>query len=171
MQFLHRFAEHDRALFHRIHLSDASRPLWRSIALLLTQLGGARITIALALMPLASAHWRAAASHALWTLVVSHVVVQCVKRTVGRARPSCAFGCALIDAPDRFSFPSGHAAAACSIALAYGVMVPSMTISMFALAGIVGATRVLVGVHYPGDVAAGQSIAVVTHWALLAAGL
>lgn len=137
----------------------------------LTQLGGAPVTLTLAIAPMAVPRWQSASVHALWTVVLSHLLVQIVKRTVGRQRPSCnATACALIHEPDRFSFPSGHAAAAFSIALAFGTVIPSLAIPIFALAGLVGATRVLVGVHYPGDVAAGQSIAVLTHWLLLAAG-
>jgi undecaprenyl-diphosphatase len=139
--------------------------------LLLTQLGGARVTIALALAPLALAQWQPARTHGLWTLVLSHIAVQIIKRFVGRERPSGdGVAYALIREPDRFSFPSGHAASSFSIALAYALLVPSLSIPLFALAGLVGVTRVLVGVHYPGDVAAGQSIAVLTHWLLLAAG-
>ncbi|MEO8624694.1 MAG: hypothetical protein ABI625_26665, partial [bacterium] len=60
-------------------------------------------------------------------------------------------------------------AAVLSIALAYSSGFPDLAVPLLILAGIVGATRVLLGVNYPGDVAAGQSIAVVTHWMLLAA--
>jgi undecaprenyl-diphosphatase len=48
---------------------------------------------------------------------------------------------------------------------------PSLAVPILALAMIVGTTRVVLGVHYPGDVAAGQVIAYVTHLVLLRAGL
>lgn len=167
---MHRFAERDRAAFERLRLTSTTRPFWVSSARALTHLGGARATILLAVAPLLTPRWYHLGEHALLTLVLSHVLVQFIKRTVGRPRPSCAaLGVVLIHEPDQFSFPSGHAAAALSIALAYSSALPSMSLILLILAGVVGGTRVLLGVHYPGDVAAGQSIAVLTHWMLLAA--
>lgn len=55
---------------------------------------------------------------ALFTLLVSHLWVQVVKRFYCRARPTLPVGISsLVRAPDRFSFPSGHSAAGMSIAL------------------------------------------------------
>jgi undecaprenyl-diphosphatase len=168
--FLHRFVERDRALFYRLRLAQTTKPLWRAIARALTHLGGPTATIVLAIGPLFVIGWQAIGEHAIYTLVLSHVLVQMVKRTVGRPRPSLADGHrAMVDEPDRFSFPSGHSAAVLSIALAYASGFPDLAVPLLVLAGAVGATRVLLGVHYPGDVAAGQSIAVITHWMLLAA--
>jgi undecaprenyl-diphosphatase len=104
-----------------------------------------------------------AARGALITLVVSHLIVQLIKRTVGRARPSRGLSvAALIAEPDRFSFPSGHAAAAMSVALMYGVAFPVAGVVLLPLALVVGWSRVILGVHYPGDVAVGQGIALAT---------
>ena len=58
---------------------------------------------------------------ALATLVASHLAVQLVKRTVVRARPGeSGVHAPVVAEPDRFSFPSGHAAASMSVALGYG---------------------------------------------------
>jgi undecaprenyl-diphosphatase len=55
---------------------------------------------------------QAAGTVALWTLTASHLVVQLVKRSVCRRRPTLPVGLTfLIEPEDRFSFPSGHAAA------------------------------------------------------------
>jgi undecaprenyl-diphosphatase len=77
----------------------------------------------------------------------------------------------LVADPDRFSFPSGHAAAALSVALAYAVVWPSLALPILALAMAIGGSRVALGVHYPGDVAMGQAIALVTHLLLARVGL
>jgi undecaprenyl-diphosphatase len=68
--------------------------------------------------------------------------------------------------PDRFSFPSGHSAAAMSVAIAYAVAYPSAAAPLIALAALVGMSRVFLGVHYPGDVLIGQLLAALTYLAL-----
>lgn len=161
---LHRLGEHDRALFLRLALGDATgrgtRRLWRAV----THLGGATFSVAASLAPLAlGREWQAGALRALAILVVSHVLVQLVKRTVGRPRPSRGTACeVLMHAPDRFSFPSGHAAAAMSVALGHAAMQPALAPLLAVSAVAVGFSRVALGVHYPGDVLAGQLLALVT---------
>lgn len=72
----------------------------------------------------------------------------------------------MIAEPDRFSFPSGHAAAAMSVALGYAAVFPAIAPWFAALAVLVGYSRVALAVHYPGDVLAGQGLAVLTALAL-----
>jgi len=82
---------------------------------------------------------------------------------VSRPRPSNALDCAaLVVEPDRFSFPSGHSAAAMAVAFGYAMAFPSLTAPLVSIAFLVGASRVFLGVHYPGDVLVGQLIAVLT---------
>ena len=98
---------------------------------------------------------------ALFTVVVSHLAVQALKRTVNRARPNLPAGTErLLDAPDRFSFPSGHAAASLSLALALSAVVPAPVAGVvLGFAWLTGLSRCYLGVHYPGDVLAGWSLA------------
>ena len=97
------------------------------------------------------------------TLVGSHLIVQLIKRGLDRPRPSSHLaGQTLIAEPDRFSFPSGHAAAAMSVAFGYAVFFPSVALPVVMFAGVVSISRVRLGVHYVGDVLAGQVIAVIT---------
>jgi undecaprenyl-diphosphatase len=161
---LARLNARDRALFLRWsaaeHASRSTTLLWKT----LTHLGGVSCSVAAAVVPLREGgEVASAARHALATLLVSHVIVQLVKRTVGRARPSKVLDClTLVHEPDRFSFPSGHAAAAMSVAFVYAMAFPSLAGVLIPVALLVGASRICLGVHYPGDVLIGQVIAVLT---------
>lgn len=160
---LRRLDARDRALFARCIRATTSRRA-RRFWIAVTHLGGAACSIAAAVVPLLIAHGAlaAAARNATVALVASHVAVQIVKRTVGRPRPSACGVASLIGDPDRFSFPSGHSAAAMSVAVAYALAFPPLAIPLVALALLVGTSRIFLGVHYPGDVLIGQLIAVVT---------
>lgn len=105
----------------------------------------------------------------LLLLGLSHLVVQVVKRTVGRPRPSTRLSFeALIHVPDRFSFPSGHACAAMAVAVGFAAAFPMFTLPLLIIACVVGFSRVALGVHYPGDVLVGQAIALITAYPMLA---
>jgi undecaprenyl-diphosphatase len=78
----------------------------------------------------------------------------------------------LVTVPDRFSFPSGHATAAMSMALPLFLAVPGLGGVVFLVTGIlVGLSRCYLGVHYPGDVAAGWALAAATLVAVVLVGL
>lgn len=164
MTILARLDARDRALFSR-WATGAPAAGWRRWSwTLLTHLGGVWFSIAAATVPLlAGGAIARVAAQALMTLVLSHLVVQLIKRTVGRPRPSRSIGCsALVMEPDRFSFPSGHAAAAMSIGFVYAWAFPPIALGLLVAAAAVGMSRVLLGVHYPGDVLAGQLLAILT---------
>jgi undecaprenyl-diphosphatase len=166
---LTRLDARDRALFARYSVRERSSPGTRIFWTVLTHLGGVACSLAAAIVPLrASGTLGLAARHALETLVVSHLIVQLVKRVVGRPRPSRVLDCrALVEEPDQFSFPSGHSAAAMAVAFVYALAFPPLAVVLIPLAVLVGASRVCLGVHYPGDVLTGQLIAVLTAIPLL----
>ena len=56
------------------------------------------------------------------------------------------------------SFPSGHSAAVGSFFGAFSMLVPRLRLLFFLGALAIGITRVVVGAHYPSDVAAGLLI-------------
>jgi undecaprenyl-diphosphatase len=152
----------DRALFLRVAL-DATSRRGRWFWTVITHLGGATVVLLASTLPLlAGGRWAAGALLALKTVLVSHLAVQLVKRSVGRPRPSRGVLCSsLVAEPDRFSFPSGHSAAAMSVALGYAIAFPSLAIPLCWAALVVGASRVVLAVHYPGDVLMGQLLAAI----------
>ena len=58
-------------------------------------------------------------------------------------------------APDRFSFPSGHTINAFAICGVLACEWPGLAPALGLLAGGIGASRVILGLHYVSDVAAG----------------
>ena len=169
LTLLHRMERSERALFVRCVDHASNRRTQRAAWTVLTHLGGTACSIAAALGPLllANGSLRVAAERALVVLVVSHIVVQLIKRTINRPRPSVREATqSLVAEPDRFSFPSGHSCAAMAVCFAYAMAFPAVAIPLVALAVLVGASRVFLGVHYPGDVVVGQAIAIVTALAI-----
>ncbi|MCE2901596.1 MAG: phosphatase PAP2 family protein [Gemmatimonas sp.] len=159
----------DRALLACCALSPSCAPTARRFWLTITHAGGARASIGVCLASLLfpavtlTTAWRA-----LLLLGVSHAVVQLVKRTVGRPRPSAQLPIeAIVAVPDRFSFPSGHACAAMAVAVGFAAAFPTLTVPLLVLAWLIGFSRVMLGVHYPGDVLIGQAIALATAYPLL----
>ncbi|MFE0201650.1 phosphatase PAP2 family protein [Streptomyces sp. NPDC058985] len=87
----------------------------------------------------------------------AHVVSMALKRVVRRPRP--AHVVPLVRTAGRHSFPSSHATSAAAAAVAFGALgVPAIR----PLAAAVCASRLVVGVHYPSDVAAGAALGALT---------
>jgi undecaprenyl-diphosphatase len=122
----------------------------------LTHAGGARVTIGVGLLLVAGGEQLLGLA-ALFALTTSHLAVQLLKRVVARPRPCDAYGrpLALIDLPDPFSFPSGHAAAACAITGTISIAHPALAPALLPIAALISASRVTLRVHHVGDVIAG----------------
>jgi undecaprenyl-diphosphatase len=124
----------------------------------LTHLGGARATVGAGLV-LTIWHPRLGMA-TLLANVSSHIAVHILKRLVARARPCDADGrlLALVDLPDPFSFPSGHAAAATAVALTITLAEPGAGAVLLPAAVAVAASRVTLRVHHLADVVAGAAL-------------
>lgn len=160
-----RLHAHDERALHALVLRR--RPTLDRAMHAVTHLGDAAFTIGITVLLMLGAvpGLRQVGLHAAFALVGSHLVVQMLKRTVSRARPRMPEGfAALVQPPDRFSFPSGHAASSLSVALALATVLPApAAVAVLTFAALTGMSRCYLGVHYPGDVIVG--------WVLAALGL
>jgi undecaprenyl-diphosphatase len=80
-----------------------------------------------------------------------------LKRAFRRARPAGPVTWWDIHAPDQFSFPSGHTMNAFAVATLVTAHAPLAAPLAFAVAACVGASRVVLELHYVSDVAAGAA--------------
>src|SRR5437870_5080068 len=146
-----------------LHL-DAGRAAGRGGGLMrwLTHLGGARVTIGIGLGLIAVGEQLLGLA-ALFALTTSHLAVQVLKRAVARPRPCDATGrpLALIDLPDPFSFPSGHAAAASAVGGTIAIAHPALAPVLLPLAALIAGSRVSLRVHHLGDVVGGALLGLI----------
>lgn len=81
-----------------------------------------------------------------------------IKNLVARPRPFVTFPelRILIPTPSEFSFPSGHTSSSFAAAAVFYRHLPKkLGVLAILLAGLIGLSRLYVGVHYPTDVLAG----------------
>lgn len=164
-----RGAAFDDAVRNSVHARASSGVT--SVMLCITQLGSSWFLVPFGLLVV----WRLAATgrkHAAvllaGTALGSEGITQILKVVFHRTRPQAYFG---LVSPANYSFPSGHAITACCF---WGVLAAILAararsrwakaglwISAAALAGLVGFSRVYLGMHYPTDVLAGYALAVI----------
>jgi len=90
-------------------------------------------------------------------LVIERALYFTLKNSLKRRRPQQAVPGfhSLIKASDQFSFPSGHSSGAFLLATALIVLIAGSSAVLFLWAVSVALSRVLLGVHFPGDTVAG----------------
>ena len=156
---LHRLTAHDQRMISALARREA--PLWVDRYLrLVTHAGGATATTGFALLLVLLPDTRHLGIQALVANCLSHLVVQALKRTVVRPRPSVLLPhiVALAELPDHYSFPSGHACAALAVVTPLLLVAPAATLPLLLVALAVGASRVYLRVHYVTDVVVGQML-------------
>jgi undecaprenyl-diphosphatase len=98
-----------------------------------------------------------AAFHVGVTALVGVALYKLVKTRAVRERPyitHSAIQCVSVPL-DRYSFPSGHTMHAISFTLLVAAYFPAWTGALAGLAFLIALSRVVLGLHYPTDVAAG----------------
>ena len=143
--------------FCRLLNRSSGLPTPRALFTVVSRLGDGWIWYALILGLLALPGGGTAAIHLAATGAVGLAAYKLIKRHAVRERPFIthpAISCAA--APlDRYSFPSGHTLHAVSFAILGAHYLPELAAPLAGFAVLVALSRVVLGLHYPTDVAAG----------------
>ncbi len=105
--------------------------------------------------------WKLACASALVAAALGLLVNQAIGHLWFRERPFAAHPNATLLLADRSadpSFPSDHATAAFAIAFTVFFFRRRLGIAFLAAAAALGIARIFIGLHYPGDIAAGAVI-------------
>jgi undecaprenyl-diphosphatase len=137
-------------------LADESS-VWRRLASLLAHSGDSWLILPVLGLVwwFGRGEWKTLALAMILGVVLTALVVFVIKLSVRRSRPQGEWG-KIYRSTDPHSFPSGHAARATMLAaVAAGLGSPWLGLGLLIWALLVGTARVMMGVHYPSDVAAG----------------
>ncbi|MEK7099127.1 MAG: phosphatase PAP2 family protein [Patescibacteria group bacterium] len=109
-----------------------------------------------------SLFWSAAAS----ALISRLIIAEPLRILLARSRPYevQALSHQLITHAMERSFPSGHATLAFAIAVAVYFYHRKAGVIFFLLACVIGASRVIVGVHWPSDIVGGIAVGIIGAW-------
>jgi undecaprenyl-diphosphatase len=110
---------------------------------------------------------RAAAAAGTAAAFLASATFMAIKRSCRRRRPCDIAPHPLfhVRPPDAFSFPSGHTMNAFAVATALALRFPALSPGLFLLAASIGASRVVLGLHFASDVWAGAALGALLGWA------
>ncbi len=143
--------------FCRLLNRSSGLPTPRALFTLVGRLGDGWIWYALILAQFALPGGAPAALHLLATGAAGLLAYKLIKRHAVRERPfitHAAIRCAAVPL-DRYSFPSGHTLHAVAFAILGAHYLPELSAPLAGFAVLVALSRVVLGLHYPTDVAAG----------------
>ncbi len=143
--------------------SDSWHPFWK----LVTRLGdGAWFWVLTALVLMLSKKTRKIGLAAILSIIMGSLITNVLlKLIISRTRPYDYNEniVPLIKKPKDYSFPSGHTTVSFACALVYLRQLPKKYgLPATALAGLIGFSRLYLGVHYPTDVLGGIMVAPMT---------
>jgi membrane-associated phospholipid phosphatase len=146
-------ADFDRSLSARVSVASQTPPPQWALALRhISQTGsyGLGWIVAFAAVAAVAGSWKQAligAACVVGTLMLN----TCIKKVVRRPRPQVS----VMHAPTTSSMPSAHSAMAVVGAACMSVVLPELTVVWWLWAGVLAVSRVVLGMHYIGDVVVG----------------
>jgi len=95
--------------------------------------------------------------------IIERAIYYVLKKNLKRRRPPAAIPGfrSLVTPSDEFSFPSGHTSGAFLFTTLCLLWFGVVALPLYFWASLVGLSRVLLGVHFPGDILAGAVIGIV----------
>jgi len=98
----------------------------------------------------------------LLAFLIERSVYFALKNCCKRNRPEAALinFHSIIKPSDKFSFPSGHTSAAFMMATLLSYNFPVLMVPLYCWAGLVGFSRIVLGVHFPTDILVGAVLGI-----------
>jgi undecaprenyl-diphosphatase len=135
------------------------RQLWVAAARAISRSGDGPLQVLLPglLWLLDRSHGTALIAATALAFAIERPLYWVLKNSFQRRRPPEAIPCfrSVITAADRFSFPSGHTAAAFLLATLTAQYYDALALPLYLWSSAVGVSRVVLGVHFPSDIVAG----------------
>ncbi|MBU2882578.1 phosphatase PAP2 family protein [Psychrosphaera sp. B3R10] len=147
----------DTFLFYKCHLLS-NNPI-KNLSVWVSRTGDGYLYFAIALLILwaGTPHGESFFYTALAAFAIEVPIYISLKNLVKRNRPFNKLQAfqSHIAPSDKFSMPSGHTAAAFVFASIVATYYPEFAVLAYCWASLIGLARVLLGVHFPGDILAG----------------